>query len=415
MDEAARASQIRSRPYQVIKGLAWCWLRKRAAPYKEQGRKWGQSELAWVLWTPQKGTTVPKRCPMAEGMSTREDPDNHGILNAIDHRQNRSMNRYFYQLTIIACPMLVQCSGLESVQSLQEKMFSSKASDSDQIEISYYSDYFSFVGSDSQGQVAFALDNNRGQDGKEFQAEHFAVLHDEHKGWVEVKGSGSYENVRHELRTIPNSETFQFQGNVEKGIHIESPNNQLTLSVEPIAFHIENKKGMAHLRMGSAAAVLQWGERQIPGRVIYEYLFLPQFNRLSRSYFGLWKDVHGLYLRVGGKGDFYFHSQNSELLQPLTGQVSGFLFLEKDSPTSLSKVSIVASDSELAFGFYQWPLSWKGTFYRGQTPYKVEVELNERKTLANWVIGGFSMGLVRGKISTEDNIYKVYGLGELLI
>jgi len=36
--------------------------------------------------------------------------------------------------------------------------------------LAYYSDYFSFVGEDAQGKVAFALDNNRGQDGEQFQA-----------------------------------------------------------------------------------------------------------------------------------------------------------------------------------------------------------------------------------------------------
>ena len=35
----------------------------------------------------------------------------------------------------------------------------------------YVSDYISFVGEDSQGRVAFALDNNRGRDGESWQAE----------------------------------------------------------------------------------------------------------------------------------------------------------------------------------------------------------------------------------------------------
>jgi hypothetical protein len=325
------------------------------------------------------------------------------------------MNCSRYLLTIIACSLLVQCSGRESIQALQQKMFSAKAGDSDSIALSYYSDYFSFVGSDSQGHVVFALDINRGQDGKEFHAEHFAVLHDEHKGWVEVKGSGSYNNVHHELKTIPNSATFQFHDTVETGLRIESSDNQLTLFVEPLAFHIENKKGMARFRIGSAPALLHWGDRQIPGRVIYEYLFLPHFNRLSRSYFGLWKDFHGLYLRVDEQGDFYFHSQDSELLQPLTGRVSGFLFLENNSPARLSNVNIGAADFESAFGFYQWPLSWKGSFNRGQTFYSVAFDLHERKTFANWVLGGFSMGIVTGNLSTDGKNYKVYGLGELLI
>ncbi len=46
----------------------------------------------------------------------------------------------------------------------------------------YVSDCFSFVGEDVTGHVAFALDNNRGRDGKSWQAEHFVVLHDEGEG-----------------------------------------------------------------------------------------------------------------------------------------------------------------------------------------------------------------------------------------
>jgi hypothetical protein len=103
------------------------------------------------------------------------------------------------------------------------------------------------------------------------------------------------------------------------------------------------------------------------------------------------------------------------LLQPLTGRVSGFLFLENNSPARLSNVNIGASDFESAFGFYQWPLSWNGSFNRGQTFYTVAFDLHERKSFANWVTGGFSMGIVTGNISTDGKNYKVYGLGELLI
>ena len=37
----------------------------------------------------------------------------------------------------------------------------------------YVSDYFSFIGQEDRGHVAFALDTNRGRDGKEWQAEHY--------------------------------------------------------------------------------------------------------------------------------------------------------------------------------------------------------------------------------------------------
>src|SRR3989441_341557 len=64
----------------------------------------------------------------------------------------------------------------------------------------YVSDYFSFVGADQEGRVAFALDNNRGRDVEAFQAEHFVVLHDERKGWIDVLGSGPYDKDRKSTR-----------------------------------------------------------------------------------------------------------------------------------------------------------------------------------------------------------------------
>src|SRR3989441_9773047 len=58
-------------------------------------------------------------------------------------------------------------------------LFLTLAAESSTSTLIYVSDYFSFVGADQHGRVAFALDNNRGRDGEAFQAEHFVVLHDE--------------------------------------------------------------------------------------------------------------------------------------------------------------------------------------------------------------------------------------------
>jgi len=97
------------------------------------------------------------------------------------------------------------------------------------------SDYFSFVGADEQGHVGFAIDNNRGRDGNAYQAEHFyAVLHDEHHGWMQVSGIGRYENTNHALLSIPDSSFFQFVGQPAAGLTITSPVNQLTLRLDTI-------------------------------------------------------------------------------------------------------------------------------------------------------------------------------------
>src|SRR5437879_12894206 len=69
----------------------------------------------------------------------------------------------------------------------------------------YVSDYLSFVGRDEQGYVAFALDTNRGRDGDVYQAEHFAVLHDERQGWVDLAGNGAYDNMEKALLGLPDS------------------------------------------------------------------------------------------------------------------------------------------------------------------------------------------------------------------
>ncbi len=325
------------------------------------------------------------------------------------------VKRTFLFLLIFPFSFLTNCFGVENSDSLIKKIYSSGSSSQESITLSYYSDYFSFVGRDSKGWVAFALDNNRGRDGKDFQAEHFVVLHDEHQGWIRVRGNGSYPNPNQELKTIPNSETFQFQGNPERGITIESPANQIKLSLKPVNYQLENKKGLAHLRMGSAPAVLHWGQRTIRGRVIYEYIFLPEFNRLSRSYSGLWKDFHGIYLWVEGGGDFYYHSQQSDLLKPLVGEVAGFFFLPQSPSKPLSKINIKATDFEQANGAYRWPVSWQGRFLRGQETYQFKGKLSRRNTISNWVTGGFAMGILTGKISGTNKTYTVYGLGELLI
>jgi hypothetical protein len=98
----------------------------------------------------------------------------------------------------------------------------------------FVSDYFSFVGADEKGHVAFAIDNDRARRGRKFFADAHVVLHDEHEGWVRVSGAGDYENIKKELLPIPDSPDFQFTGEVKSGITLHSPNNKLELEVAPV-------------------------------------------------------------------------------------------------------------------------------------------------------------------------------------
>jgi hypothetical protein len=276
----------------------------------------------------------------------------------------------------------------------------------------YVSDYFSFVGNDSQGHVAFALDNNRGRDGDRYQAEHFVVLHDERAGWIDLAGSGSYANVQKELAGIPDSPFFQFAGTPAGGITISSTKNNLTLKIAPIPQHQRRTHDQAAVWMGSAAATLFWQERKIPGRVIYEYLAMPNFNRLTRTYWGMWKEFQGLYLLAGGSSDVYLHSQR---IAALVGTLTGFAVLTTHEAEPMTDLEVSALDHDFAPGLYRWPTAWRITWKSHKGRASMTMRLSERKGIANWVIGGFSMGIVQGELSYDGRIWPVYGLAELIM
>ena len=278
----------------------------------------------------------------------------------------------------------------------------------------YYSDYFSFIGGDAQGKVAFALDTNRGQDGEEFQAEHFVVLHDERKGWVRLSGNGKYPNPAGALAAIPDSKDFAFQGSAEKGMTVKSATNGVELEVAPIPKILERRKGSATYWLGSAAATLRWDGRTIPGRVIYEYLHRPGYNRLSRTHFAQWRDFHGLYLRVEGGGDLYFHRRHPGDEEPLTGNLVGFMALG-ERVGAVSELLIEIPERSQALGLYRWPEAWRGSFRLGGETYRFELTLTQRDLVRNWVIGGFSMGIVRGELRRDGQVHELYGLAELIL
>lgn len=282
------------------------------------------------------------------------------------------------------------------------------------IPLIYVSDYFSFVGRDSQGYVALALDNNRGRDGETYQAEHFVVLHDEREGWVKLDGNGAYENKRHELARIPDSASFQFEGTPEAGLTITSAVNQLTLRIDPLPIRTSRTHEQAIVRMGSAPAVLTWRNRTIVGRVIYEYLTMPNFNRLTRTYWGFWKDFQGLSVLAEPSGDLYLHRQQSERIAALVGTLAGFAVLDGETEV-MGQLQVEVLERAFAWGFYRWPTAWRVSWTGRHGAASMTLTLSDRKTIAGWVIGGFAMGIVRGELSYGGRTFPLYGLAELLM
>jgi hypothetical protein len=311
-----------------------------------------------------------------------------------------------FGLLLLACSLGTEAQDTPFTQSLLDDIPSSS--------LIYVSDYFSFVGQDHQGHVAFALDNNRGRDGEAYQAEHFLVLHDEGRGWMNLKGNGRYDNAGKELRTIPDSPFFRFKGSPRTGMTITSETNHLTLHIEPIPERTRTLHNGAATWMGSTSAVLVWNGRTIVGRVIYEYLMMPDFNRLTRTYWGMWNEYQGLYLMADKSGDVYAHSQRSERIAPLIGFLAGFAAFT-DMTESMKDVKVEVLDRTFAMGFYRWPTAWRITWNGPQGPALLTLSQSERKTIGNWAIGGFSMAIVQGELKYAGKKQPIYGLAELIM
>jgi hypothetical protein len=73
------------------------------------------------------------------------------------------------------------------------------------------------VGADAQGAVYLAHDNNRGQTGDRFFADHWIMMYAQGEGVVPIVGSAHYPNPGQILETIPDSAHFQFRGTVGGG------------------------------------------------------------------------------------------------------------------------------------------------------------------------------------------------------
>lgn len=275
----------------------------------------------------------------------------------------------------------------------------------------YVSDYFSFVGRDAEGHVAFALDNNRGRDGDAYQAEHFVVLHDERRGWVPVAGTGSYPNTGHELARIPDSASFRFEGWPASGMTIASRHDPLVLRIEPITVRVRREHAGGVYWLGSSAAVLEWEGRAVPGRVIYEYLMRPGWNRLTRTYFGQWRDFQGLYLVSEPADDVYVHSHRGDA--GLSGRLLGFTVLDGQADP-MTGLEVTVLERAQGLGFYRWPTAWRIAWTGTRGPASLELALSDRRRIATWVLGGFAMGIAHGHLTYDGRTQPVYGLAELI-
>lgn len=278
----------------------------------------------------------------------------------------------------------------------------------------FVSDYFSFVGADDKGHVAFAIDNDRARRGKKFTADAHVFLHAEGEGWIKVAGAGDYENRKKELIPIPDSEVFHFSGSAATGITLSSQQNRLTLDVEPVRERLRRENDASLYSLGSTPATLTWRDRTIRGRVIYEYIFMknlsPWYSLLSGLFYN---DFQGIYLMTEKGDDLYLHSSKGTSWSTMVEPLVGFL-VRAGLDENLDDLGVEVTDRRFGFGFYRWPQAWNITWKGKEGTGTLVVKVVDRKTVTNWLIGGFAMATIQGTMTYAGETQQVYGLAELI-
>ncbi len=81
----------------------------------------------------------------------------------------------------------------------------------------------------------------------------------------------------------------------------------------------------------------------------------------------------------------------------------------------LDELRFEVAKHALAFGTYRWPTAWHICWQGSKGLAEASVTLLTRKPLGNWVLAGFSMRIVSGKLSYDGQQLPLYGLAELFM
>jgi hypothetical protein len=307
--------------------------------------------------------------------------------------------------------------------------------------LAYVSDYLSFVGADAVGRVCFALDTNRGFDadpppaaglrGERLQAEHaYAVLHDERTGWVPQRGVQRFPHPGPDVAALPDSDWFTWRGAADTGRTLTSGPNDLQLTVEPLVDRLVGTGAGTFFVMRSAAAVLRWRGRTLPGRLVHEGLASTTLNLLSRRSFQGLAGLEFLYLTAGepgdGAGDVYLQKTLGAAalagLPALTGFATPAGGTTERPPGAgvLHDLRLDTTRHAPALGLYRWPTRWSGGWSAAgpaalAPQARVRLRSVSRTVVGRYGIAGFGMSVVTGALTTPDGrILPLYGFGELL-
>jgi hypothetical protein len=278
----------------------------------------------------------------------------------------------------------------------------------------YHSDYFSFIGSDPRGTVYLAHDNNRGQTGDKFFADHWIMMWAEGQGVVPIIGSQHYPNPGKLLEYIPDSENFQFRGSLAGGMRMMSATNDIDMAVGGLTPILRRQQPDDDYWIGAAPATMKWKGRMLEGRVIFEFIARKGYNRFTSDFGANWSNFNGLYLLTDDGKDVYlrYHEKN----RPGVPRESGMATLERDGVMSEIEFRITESRA-VDYRTYRWPTKWDVGFTHNGSRWKLTGETNDLQLVADWEKGGFAMSVISGEVMKADGSGKrsFKGWAELLI
>lgn len=280
-------------------------------------------------------------------------------------------------------------------------------------ERAYASDFFVFIGECEGQRAVFAADFNRGKQGSALQNEQWFVLHIEKQGWVELPGAGEYRGEGAQPLALQGSPEYRLKGDDREGWSLlggERHPGLVTQALQPRSQQVLPK---GYFARSSGPATLTWKQRSYRGAALREVTLLPGMNLIRDPDASLFGDGwNGLYA-LRGSGDkaemLVFHQVGGELkalLQPQTG------FLASTPQVSLADGKFRADRWEQAAGFFRWPGRWRVDPLPGKG--SLEVALEERDTLVNWVVGGACVAIARGEATIDGSKQPVYGLSQVV-